>query len=127
MHLVCLGLMRKLVNLREKNRKTKQASNKSLSYGRLTPHQIVDMSNYLQKLRSHKCRFQLQAKKFEIDRWKATELRQLLLYTGPVVFKEVLERYAYHHFLVLHCAMQILTDSIKFHNLIMHMSYWYVL
>lgn len=47
----------------------------------------------------------------ELDRWKATELRQFLLYTGPVVLKKVLSKETYHHFLSLTIAMSIMLEA----------------
>lgn len=46
-------------------------------------------------------------------RWKATELRQLLLYTGPVVLKSVLPRQVYDNFMLLSVefAIYILANS----------------
>lgn len=45
------------------------------------------------------------------ERWKATEFRQFLLYTGPVVLRDVLPDSFYHHFLTLTVAMSILLDA----------------
>ena len=47
----------------------------------------------------------------EIARWKATELRQFLLYTGPVVLKGVLPEVLYSHFLCFHIAMKLLSSK----------------
>lgn len=49
----------------------------------------------------------------ELDRWKATERRQFLLYTGPVVLKKVLHKNVYEHFLCLTVAISILLDSCE--------------
>lgn len=46
-----------------------------------------------------------------IDKWKATECRQILLYTGPVIFKSILSAPYYTHFLALSIAIRILSDS----------------
>lgn len=49
----------------------------------------------------------------DVSRWKATELRQCLLYTGMVVFKDFLSKKTYHHFMELCVAIRILsTDNI---------------
>ena len=43
-----------------------------------------------------------------IDRWKATEFRQLFLFTGPLVLKDALPEVLYHNFLLLHVAISCL-------------------
>ncbi|XP_077277432.1 uncharacterized protein LOC143905729 [Temnothorax americanus] len=46
----------------------------------------------------------------ESRRWKATEFRQFLLYTGPVVLKSVLNRDNYLNFMSLNVAVTILSS-----------------
>ena len=48
----------------------------------------------------------------EYDQWKATELRQFLLYSGPIVLKSVLEKTLYDHFLLFHVVIFILTSEV---------------
>jgi len=43
--------------------------------------------------------------------WKATEFRQLLLYSGPVIFKSILSPDIYNNFLVLHFAITLLISK----------------
>ena len=50
------------------------------------------------------------------DRFKATELRQILLYTGPIVFRNILPDTTYKHFMLLHVAISILADNVKVQN-----------
>lgn len=47
----------------------------------------------------------------ESERWKSTEWRQFLLYTGLVVLRDVLSPEEYNHFVSLSVAMSILLDS----------------
>lgn len=47
----------------------------------------------------------------ERSRWKATELRQFLLYTGPVVLKDVLKSQIYENFMLLSVGVYILVSS----------------
>lgn len=43
--------------------------------------------------------------------WKATEFRNVLLYTGPIAFKSFLHKDLYNHFIMLHVAIRILNSS----------------
>lgn len=56
----------------------------------------------------------------EVKRWKATEFRQFLLYTGPVILKKELQynyRGYYENFLSLHIATRILLSPKYFKHL----------
>lgn len=44
----------------------------------------------------------------DIEYYKATELRQFLLYSGPVVLKKITNKNIYTHFITLSCAIRIL-------------------
>ena len=52
----------------------------------------------------------------EIDRWKATEFRQFLLYTGPVVLIQAIHENLYRNFMVLSIAMHILLNETLCQN-----------
>ena len=47
----------------------------------------------------------------ELDRWKATELRQFLLYNGPLVLKSIVSSQIYNHFVALSVGVAILLNS----------------
>ena len=47
----------------------------------------------------------------DLDRWKATEFCQFLLYTGPVVLRSVLSEDSYKHFLALSISISIMLQS----------------
>uniref|UniRef100_A0A2S2NWN0 Uncharacterized protein n=1 Tax=Schizaphis graminum TaxID=13262 RepID=A0A2S2NWN0_SCHGA len=87
MHLVCLGIMKKLIHL------------------------------WLDK---GPCEFARKPRSLnELARFKATEFRQILLYTGQIIFKGCIKDECYKHFMSLNIAMTILLSSnidIKFIN-----------
>jgi len=99
---VCLGVMRRLMlcwlkgplTTRLCARKTVQLSQKLMS---IVPYMPREFSR---KPRSVA----------EILRWKATEFRQFLLYTGPVVLLHILPETLYQHFLLLSVAISLLAN-----------------
>lgn len=110
MHLVCLGVMRKLIHIWMGN--TKGPKNV-----RIPSWKIDQISNALRDIkRNHitKDFFRKPRALVEINRWKATELRQFLLYTGIIVLKNVLSDGCYQNFLVLSISMRILLNT--YHN-----------
>lgn len=103
LHLICLGTVRKLLYLwcfdTKCNNKLSRASINQLSQLLLAQKYNIP-TEFSRKPRS------LQ----EIKRWKATEFRQFLLYTGPVVLKHILPSVKYKHFLALFISVFILCN-----------------
>jgi hypothetical protein len=44
----------------------------------------------------------------DLENWKAVEFRNFLLYSDPIVLKDVIEQRKYDHFLILHATIRIL-------------------
>ena len=122
MHLVCLGVVRTLFYIW-------LFAPVPLKF----PHRIIDLlsSNFISLSDHMPCEFSRKPRGLdEIRRWKATEFRQVLLYTGPIVFNNVLKseyKCIYEHFLTLSIAMSILLHPEYCHkhlqyakNLLMH-------
>lgn len=103
MHLVCLGVVKRLISFWKKGSKTSKKC-------KLTLQQFTQISialcTFSQKMPSEFARRPRGLLEFE--RWKATEFRQFLLYTGPIVLRSVLTAEYYSHFLALSIAMSIL-------------------
>jgi len=60
---------------------------------RLPFRKVTNISNQLENSIKYFCPFEFQRKPRSLlhyRQWKATEFRQLLLYTGPVIFKNIL-------------------------------------
>ena len=102
MHLICLGIMKKLLLywLTDKRYKMSNFSKTLLSQRlkNLIP-EIPD--EFTRKPRSVTY----------VSMWKATELRFFILYCGPIVLKNILKKEHYQHFLILHSACRILFDD----------------
>lgn len=100
MHLLCLGIMKKCLymwktgdlKIRLHHRKCQTLSNNLEIIKQIIPIQFGRKPRSLDYLKQ----------------WRATEYRQILLYTGPVVLQGILPNDLYNHFLTLHVAIRIL-------------------
>ena len=102
MHLVCLGVMRRLLLLwmRGPSRcRVGSAVTEKISIV------LTSMRGFIAKEFARKPRALR-----EINRWKATEFRQFLLYTGPVALINKLHQDVYKNFLQLHVGRFILVN-----------------
>ena len=104
MHMICIGVVKKLIKLWISG---------PLKTRCLSSHKINNVSKSLLNLR------QFIPKEFarrpreiqEFSQWKATEMRQFLLYTGPVVLQKELNSVIFSNFLTLHVAVRILCQK----------------
>lgn len=104
MHLVLLGVVKKLLSgFWCSGRPPHKLSGK----------QIDQISRKLEQLHSHiPSEFARVPRSLnEVKRWKATEFRQFLLYTGPLVLKSVLPKRKYLNFLTLSVAITLLSND----------------
>ncbi|KAF2891424.1 hypothetical protein ILUMI_14749 [Ignelater luminosus] len=109
MHFGCLGVMRKLINVwlsgslrtRLSSSKTKEISRRLESIKSCIPFEFNRKTRSL----------------LEVSCWKATEFRTTLLYTGPAIFRNIVDMTVYEHFLLLHCGFTILLCKKHLDNL----------
>lgn len=107
MHLVCLGIVKKLISL------WLGIFKKAPVQVRLQSRDVNIISNHLLYIKSSiPCDFSRKPRGLnEVARWKATEFRLFLLYTGPVVLKGILSKDCFLHFICLHVAFRIILSS----------------
>lgn len=101
MDLIYLGVVKKLV--------TEYWLKGNIAPVRLSHNMQNQLSALLLKLqRQIPIEFQRTTRTLaDIHKFKATEFQFLLLYAGPVIFKEVLSKNVYRHFLLLHVGCRI--------------------
>jgi len=108
MHLVCLGVCRRLLTfwLRGPIRKSDSVASR-LSAGTLQQlsTKLVNLRNAVPTEFARKPRCIS-----EVDRWKATEFRLFLLYIGPVVLFDVLSDAVFNHFMLLSVGITLLVS-----------------
>jgi len=102
MHLVCLGVTRKLLEL--------WAGSNGRLKCRLPSKKVSQLSETLLSLKCHMpTEFARKPRSVEErHRWKATEYRPFLLYTGPVALVDVVSAPVYNNFMLLYVAISIL-------------------
>jgi len=106
MHLICLGVVKKLlVNIWCFGKPPHKLQSRSVN---IISDSLLNLIKYIPHEFARKPRPIKEAK-----RYKATELRQFLLYTGVIVLENHLDKNKYEHFLTLHVAVRILlSDSL---------------
>ena len=103
MHLVCLGIVKRMITFLKQGPRVCRLSNAMLQ----------EVSNILNSLNGKMpSNFSRQPRPLdEVERWKATEFKQFMLYSGPLALKCVVEKDVYEHFLTLHVSLSILLNS----------------
>jgi len=107
MHLVCIGVTKKIILLW-----LGCIKNSPISV-RIQNKKVVDITNSLLALKPSICCDFCRVPRGlnEVSRWKATEFHQFLLYTGPVVLKDIINNECYQHFICLHVSFRIFLTS----------------
>lgn len=105
MHLVCLGVVKRLLKIWVMGAKVDLPNRLSQANISLINERILNCSLFLSSEFNRKGRI-LE----DFCRWKAVEFRSFLLYTGVIVLKGVLPTEKYDHFLKLHTAIRILSS-----------------
>lgn len=107
LHLVLQGVMKKMMNLliRGKGTVAKLSSKDQEKISR----KMLNVSKYIPSEFSRKCR-SLK----DLVHFKGTEYRLILLYVGPIVFRNVLDEHLYNHFLLFHVAITICSSKEYF-------------
>ncbi len=103
MHLVCIGIVKKLIRT--------WIDGKRKRY-RLRNSEKEKLTSEILRVKScMPIEFNRKGRPVaEFERWKATELRNFLLYTGPGVLKSILRKEYYDHFMVLSVAIRLLAS-----------------
>lgn len=110
MHLICLGATRKLICV--------WAKGKSGPH-KLNSEKLIQLSDNLVQIAPNTVsEFQRRPRTIaELDRWKAVEFRQFLLYSGLVVLPEVINADSFLLFKCLSLAVRVLCSSSLNHEL----------
>lgn len=107
MHLVCLGVVKKIIRVWVERGPKKC---------KLNVIKIMQISERLLHIsgNNYPSEFSRRPRSIQLFKyWKATEFRAFLLYLGPVVIHGIVSKNIYEHFLTLHCAVHILCSDLS--------------
>ena len=106
MHLICIGVVKKIIKLWLEGKP-------HCRFVRLPHPKISLLTSKLLSIKHFITNdFARKPQNIEfIGKWKATELRQFLLYTCPVVLKDILHPQVIDHIMTLHVAVRILCSK----------------
>ena len=108
MHLVCLGIFRKLAFYYLRTTKNKRLA------CRIPPSRLIHFNEMI-IICSKYLPFEFKRKlENEIEHWKATQFRTCFLFLGPFIFKNFLPDNYYRHFLLLNFSVYVLISD-EFH------------
>ncbi|KAK6178907.1 hypothetical protein SNE40_011389 [Patella caerulea] len=107
MHLVYLGVTRRLIWLWKKG--PVGVCRISANKVKIISELMLSLHCYIPREFPRKCR-----SLYEVDRWKATEFRQFLLYSGILVLKKNLPAELYSHFLLLYVAIFCMSNPSRY-------------
>lgn len=94
--MVCLGVTKRILNFLKKGPRLCKLSSQQMA---LISAKLVSLNGAMPS------EFARQPRSLdELDRWKATEYRQFLLYTGLITLRGVVSESLYEHFLALSIA-----------------------
>ncbi|KAL4108072.1 hypothetical protein QTP88_018329 [Uroleucon formosanum] len=99
-HVVCLGVVKKLIKFWVKGKKP----------NRIVQINLDDINSSIENVRQYipSDFVRLPRPLVDFDYWKATEFCTFFLYTGPIVLKNKLKKSLYSHFMLLHHAIRLL-------------------
>ena len=103
MHLVCLGVMRRILNFLTDGPRLCKISIQQIN---CLSESMTPLNNQMPSEFAH------QPRSLEyLKRWKATEFREILLYSGLIVLRRVIKKEVYTHFLCLSIVIRIMLSS----------------
>jgi len=107
MHLCCLGIMKKILHCVVRGSKVPNACGPI----RLSKDQILLVNKRMKIISKWLCSdfARVPRNLNEYHTFKATELRQIMLYSGPFLFKHIISLPAYNNFIIFNIVMRILS------------------
>lgn len=105
MHLCCLGIMKKMLHCIVRGSKVSNVCGPI----RLSKDQILLVNKRMNIISKWLCSdfARVSRNLNEYHTFKATELRQIMLYTGPYLFKHIISLPAYNNFIMFNIVMRI--------------------